>query len=84
MDNVQWLADIIYEYPTETVTRSGCEGLAKHLIENGVKVFPVVPGHEDKYNIAEMSYNNGYEKGYEKGFDDGACLWKVKYGNQQT
>jgi uncharacterized membrane protein len=40
MNNVEWLADIIYEYPTEIVTRSGCEGLAKHLIENGVKVFP--------------------------------------------
>ena len=42
MDNVEWLADMIYEYPTEIVTRSVCEGLAKHLIENGVKVFPDV------------------------------------------
>ena len=67
MDNVQWLADLIYEYPTEVVTISGCEGLAKHLIENGVKVFPAVPGHEDQYNIAEMAYNNGYEKGFAAG-----------------
>ena len=67
MDNVQWLADIIYEYPTEIVTRSGCEGLAKHLLSNGVKLFPAVPGCDDKYNIAEMAYNNGYEKGFADG-----------------
>ena len=67
MDNVQWLADIIYEYPTEIVTRSGCEGLAKHLLANGVKLFPAVPGCDDKYNIAEMAYNNGYEKGFADG-----------------
>ena len=67
MDNVQWLADIIFEYPTEIVTRSGCEGLAKHLLANGVKLFPAVPGCDDKYNIAEMAYNNGYEKGFAAG-----------------
>ena len=67
MDNVQWLADIIYEYPTEIVTRSGCEGLAKHLLSNGVKLFPAVPGCDNQYNIAEMAYNNGYEKGFAAG-----------------
>lgn len=81
MDNVQWLADIIYEYPTEIVTRSGCEGLAKHLIENGVKLFPAVPGCDDKYNIAEMSYNNGYEKGFADGKNASVKRgrWIVKY-----
>jgi hypothetical protein len=59
MDNVEWLADMIYYYPSEVVTKSGCEGLAKYLLENGVTLFPSVPGHDDKYNIAEMAYNNG-------------------------
>jgi hypothetical protein len=67
MDNVEWLADIIYYYPSEVVTRSGCEGLAKYLLENGVTLFPSVPGCDDKYNIAEMAYNNGYEKGLADG-----------------
>ena len=84
MDNVEWLADIIYYYPSEVVTKAGCEGLAKYLLENGVTLFPSVPGHKDQYNISEMAYKNGYEKGYKKGFDDGSCLWKEKYGNQQT
>ena len=75
MENVEWLADIIYEYPTEIVTRSGCVGLAKHLLENGVQLFPAVPGHDDKYNIAEMAYNNGYEKGLADGKKEPA-----KYG----
>ena len=66
MDNVQLLADLIYEYPTEVVTRSGCEGLAKHLIEHGVTFSAAVPGHDDQYNIAEMSFKNGYEKGLEE------------------
>jgi hypothetical protein len=67
MDNVEWLADMIYYYPSEVVTKSGCEGLAKYLLENGVQLFPSVPGCDDKYNIAEMAYNNGYEKGLADG-----------------
>ena len=67
MDNVEWLADMIYYYPSEVVTKSGCEGLAKYLLENGVALFPSVPGHENQYNIAEMAYNNGYEKGFADG-----------------
>ena len=67
MDNVEWLADMIYYYPSEVVTKSGCEGLAKYLLENGVTLFPSVPGCDDKYNIAEMAYNNGYEKGLADG-----------------
>ena len=67
MDNVEWLADVIYYYPSEIVTRQGCEGLAKYLLENGVKLYPAAPGHNDQYNIAEMAYNNGYEKGFADG-----------------
>ncbi len=67
MDNVEWLADMIYYYPSEVVTKSGCEGLAKYLLENGVTLFPAVPGHDNQYNIAEMAYNNGYEKGLAEG-----------------
>ena len=40
MDNVTQLADLIYEYPTETVTKSGCEGLAKFLLKRGVTFKP--------------------------------------------
>lgn len=36
---------------------------------------PAVPGHEDQYNIAEMSYKNGYEKGFEDGKNE-----PVKHG----
>ena len=75
MDNVQLLTDLIYEYPTEVVTRSGCEGLAKHLIEHGVTLSAAVPGHEDQYNISEMAYKNGYEKGLAEGKRE-----HVKYG----
>lgn len=41
--------------------------MADHLIANGVTFSAAVPGHEDQYNIAEMSYNNGYEKGFVDG-----------------
>ena len=35
-----------------------------------VNLVPVVPGHEDQYNISEMAYKNGYEKGYAEGKGD--------------
>lgn len=41
--------------------------LADRLITNGVTFSAAVPGHEDQYNIAEMSYNNGYKKGFADG-----------------
>ena len=37
------------------------------VTDNNVGNTPVVPGHDDQYNIAEMSYNNGYAKGLEDG-----------------
>ena len=33
--------------------------------DNNVGYNPIIPGHDDQYNIAEMSYNNGYAKGCE-------------------
>ena len=46
--------------------------LAEHLLANGVTFSAAVPGHEDQYNIAEMSYNNGYEKGFADGKNESA------------
>ena len=40
--------------------------LARILMENGVTFRPIVPGHTDQYNIAEMAYKNGYEDGKPK------------------
>ena len=39
---------------------------ADHLIANGVRFTPAVPGHKDNFNIAEMAYKNGYEDGKPK------------------
>lgn len=42
--------------------------IADYLIANGVtfaKDTPVVPGHDNCHDIAEMAYNNGYDKGCE-------------------
>ena len=67
MDDVKRLADLIYSYPTETVTKVGCEGLAQFLTDRGVSFTPAAPGHNDQYNIAEMAYKNGYEKVFADG-----------------
>ena len=40
---------------------------AEKLLANGITFSAAVPGHENQYNIAEMSYKNGYEKGLEDG-----------------
>ena len=45
---------------------------AEYLLANGVTFSVAVPGHEDQYNIAEMSYNNGYEKGFADGKNESA------------
>lgn len=44
MDKAKQLADLIYDYPSEIVTRSGCEGLAKFLTDKGVSFTPSVFG----------------------------------------
>lgn len=42
------------------------ENHADYLLANGVTFAnPIIPGHSDCHNIAEMSYNNGYAKGCE-------------------
>jgi hypothetical protein len=71
MDEVKRLAELIYSYPTETVTKIGCEGLARFLTDSGVQFTPAVPGHDDKYNISEMAYENGFAKGYAQGYEEG-------------
>jgi hypothetical protein len=71
MDEFDLLAELIREYPTELVTRSGCEGLAKYLIESGVTFKAAVPGHKDLYNVAEMAYENGFAKGFTQGYEEG-------------
>lgn len=43
------------------------EVVADYLLDNGVTFTPAAPGHDNQYNIAEMSYNNGYEKGFADG-----------------
>lgn len=40
---------------------------ADDLIAYGVTFSAAVPGHDDKHNIAEMAYNNGYAKGLDEG-----------------
>ena len=45
---------------------------ADRLLANGVTFSAAVPGHEDQYNIAEMSYQNGYAKGFEDGKNESA------------
>jgi hypothetical protein len=45
--------------------------LAEHLLANGVTFSAAVPGHENNYDISEMSYNNGYAKGC----DDSKPKW---------
>ena len=45
--------------------------VAGHLLANGVTFTPAVPGHDDKYNIAEMAYENGFVKGYTQGYEEG-------------
>ncbi len=46
---------------------------------------PAVPGHTDQYNIAEMSYNNGYAKGYEDGKNSGKRgHWIIKSSGHGT
>jgi hypothetical protein len=71
MDEFDLLANLIYEYPTELVTRSGCEGLARYLIESGVTFKAAIPGHDNQYNIAEMAYENGFAKGFTQGYEEG-------------
>ena len=39
-------------------------GFARKLIDHEK---PMVPGHENLHDIAEMAYNNGYAKGLEEG-----------------
>ena len=47
------------------------EDIADYLLENGCTFCtPVAPGCDDQYNIAEMSYNNGYAKGLEDGMKE--------------
>ena len=41
--------------------------VAADVLRKAINGNPVVPGHDDQYNIAEMSYNNGYAKGLEDG-----------------
>ena len=52
-------------YPHENV--DPLEAVADYLLDNGVTFGAAVPGHENNYDIAEMSYNNGYAKGLEDG-----------------
>ena len=46
--------------------------VAADVLRKAINGNPVVPGHDDQYNIAEMSYNNGYAKGLE----DGKPKWR--------
>jgi hypothetical protein len=39
--------------------------VAADVLRKAIEGNPVIPGHDDQYNIAEMSYNNGYAKGCE-------------------
>ena len=41
--------------------------VAADVLRKAIESNPVIPGHDDRYNIAEMSYNNGYAKGCEDG-----------------
>ena len=44
------------------------EAVADYLLDNGVTFqTPVVPGHDNCYDISEMAYKNGYTKGLEDG-----------------
>ena len=45
---------------------AGKADMADLMIANGVTFTPAVPGHADKYNIAELAYKNGYEDGKPK------------------
>ena len=69
------LLDKVHHRPLGKEYRERLTTISDHLIANGVTfttdnnvgITPVVPGHDDQYNIAEMSYNNGYAKGLEDG-----------------
>ena len=39
--------------------------VAADVLRKAINGNPVIPGCDDQYNIAEMSYNNGYAKGCE-------------------
>ena len=41
--------------------------IANYLIAKGFWFQPAAPGHDNQYNIAEISYINGYEKGFSDG-----------------
>ena len=41
--------------------------VAADVLRKAIEGNPVIPGHDDQYNIAEMSYNNGSAKGLEDG-----------------
>lgn len=50
----------------ETIMK--CVEITRRLIMEAPAVdAPVVPGHDNQYNIAEMAYKNGYAKGFEDG-----------------
>lgn len=63
-----------YESPWQNGKQPLCREyrVADHLRANGVTFSAAVPGHEDQYNIAEMSYQNGYAKGFEDGKNESA------------
>ncbi len=65
---------------TDPESGSWTEYLADYLIAHGVTFRPVVPGHDDLYNISEIAFHNGYTKAMEEhsGCKCGNCQCKTK------
>ena len=81
MTDYERLTDIFMDVlPEDNPFHGRVKNLVETLLANGVTFAtdnnvggnPVVPGHDDQYNIAEMAYNNGYAQGLE----DGKPKWR--------
>lgn len=81
MTDKERLMDLIIEAKRmNPETGSFTEWLAEYLIAHGVTLHPIVPGHDDLYNISEMAYHNGYAKAMEEqsGCKCGNCQCQSK------